>query len=112
MAASRKPKWNNTGLQPLPSLIRASAWDAGNASMRAGHRQAWNEDDYNASVDTFDRLLAACYGGIEPKHRWRFTMAEMLQKAGYLDLYQHIDEFNAIIDAALEAYDAQFAEAA
>lgn len=43
-----------------PPLTRALAWaastDAGNASMRAGGRTAWSDDDYNAAVETFDRL--------------------------------------------------------
>jgi hypothetical protein len=42
------------------SLTRKIAWatatDAGNRSMRAGEREHWNEDDYNAAVAEFERL--------------------------------------------------------
>lgn len=37
-------------------LAHAASMDAGNRSMRAGGRTAWNLDDYNASVDEFNRL--------------------------------------------------------
>jgi len=38
---------------------RAAATDAGNRSMRKAGRTIWNEDDYNAAVDEFDRLWPA-----------------------------------------------------
>lgn len=38
-------------------LANAIATDAGNASMRKGHRTVWNEDDYNACVEAFNRCL-------------------------------------------------------
>jgi len=34
-------------------IAYAIGTDAGNRSMRAGGRTAWNVDDYNASVDAF-----------------------------------------------------------
>ena len=40
-------------------LANAIALDAGNASMRRGGRKAWNEDDYNAAVEAFNRCLPA-----------------------------------------------------
>lgn len=40
-----------------PELARAAGWDAGNRSMRAAGRKAWNEEDYQAAVDTENRLM-------------------------------------------------------
>ena len=37
-------------------LARAAAWDAGNRHMREHGRTAWNEDDYNAACEFFERL--------------------------------------------------------
>jgi hypothetical protein len=37
-------------------LAWAIATDAGNASMRAAGRANWNDDDYNAAVEVFNRL--------------------------------------------------------
>jgi hypothetical protein len=43
-----------------PRLTRDVAWaaahDAGNRSMRHAGRTSWNEDDYNAAVEEFNRL--------------------------------------------------------
>jgi hypothetical protein len=38
-------------------LTHAASIDAGNRSMRKGGRTAWNEDDYGACVDEFNRLI-------------------------------------------------------
>lgn len=42
------------------TVTREIAWaaslDEGNRCMRRGGRKAWNEDDYNAACDLFDRL--------------------------------------------------------
>jgi hypothetical protein len=37
-------------------LVWAAATDAGNASMRKHGRKVWNENDYQAAVDEFNRL--------------------------------------------------------
>lgn len=37
-------------------LAHASAWDAGNRSMRAAGRTVWTSADYNACVAEFHRL--------------------------------------------------------
>lgn len=57
-------------------LAMAIAQDAGNVSMRAAHRTAWNDDDWNAMCDGFKRAarcmpldLRRCY----------FTDEEMAQ---------------------------------
>jgi hypothetical protein len=40
------------------AIARAAGRDEGNRSMRAAGRSAWNEDDWNAACETFDRLMA------------------------------------------------------
>lgn len=40
------------------TMIRAAAQDAGNRSMRAAGRTAWNDDDWNAACAEFERLAA------------------------------------------------------
>lgn len=40
------------------AIARAAGRDAGNRSMRDGGRSAWNEDDWAAACETFDRLMA------------------------------------------------------
>ena len=40
-------------------LAMAASRDAGNRSMRAAGRTAWNEDDWNVAVATFERLYPA-----------------------------------------------------
>ncbi len=37
-------------------LAHAAASDAGNRSKRKGRRSRWNEDDWNAACDEFERL--------------------------------------------------------
>jgi len=44
-------------IQLTEQLARAAATDAGNAHARRHDRHAWNEDDYNAAVAEFDRLI-------------------------------------------------------
>jgi hypothetical protein len=34
-----------------------AAWDAGDASMRAGGRRTWNEEDYQVAVEMFNWLI-------------------------------------------------------
>lgn len=43
-------------IQITRELANASAMDAANSQMRKAGRKAWNEDDYNLSVATFNRL--------------------------------------------------------
>ncbi len=38
-------------------IARAAGWDAGNRSMRDSGRTAWNEDDWDAACDVYDRLM-------------------------------------------------------
>jgi hypothetical protein len=40
-----------------PAIARAAGQDAGNRSMRAAGRASWNEDDWNAAVETMTRLM-------------------------------------------------------
>lgn len=43
--------------QLTESVIRAAAQDAGNRSMRAANRTAWDEDDWNAAAAEYERLI-------------------------------------------------------
>lgn len=45
-----------SAIQITRELANASAMDAANRQMRKAGRKAWNEDDYNLSVSTFNRL--------------------------------------------------------
>ncbi len=54
-------------------FARASGWDAGNRSMRAACRSAWNIDDRNVATQETLRLLLA--GG--------FMTREMADRCGY-----------------------------
>jgi hypothetical protein len=43
-------------------IAMAAGRDAGNRSMRAAGRTAWNETDWNIAADTARRVLAALGG--------------------------------------------------
>lgn len=43
-------------MQMTYRIAHAAAWDAGDASMRAGNRAKWNIDDYNVMVRKFNEL--------------------------------------------------------
>lgn len=91
-----------TAMNPLPSLIRASSMDAGNFSMRDGGRSKWSDDDYNAACETFNRLVASCYGE-GPDGCIKFAVAEHLERAGKLRLTMKHKEFFATVEAACAA---------
>lgn len=44
------------GVRLSPILAHRAGWDAGNKSMRAAGRSAWNEDDWNAAHQAYERL--------------------------------------------------------
>ena len=87
---------------PLPSLIRASAWDAGNASAQRACRKVWSRADYNAAARTQNRLVSAVYGK-GPKGCIKFSIAEQMERAGMLSLTMKATEFFDTINAAYEA---------
>lgn len=37
-------------------LAHAAGWDAGNRSMREAGRSTWNEDDWNAAAEAFEKI--------------------------------------------------------
>lgn len=91
---------------PLPSLIRASAWDAGNMQMRAENRQKWNEDDYNMAARTQERLIRGCYGSYrdidDPNMCYiRFGIAEAMERAGQFHLKSKMGAIHRAIDEAV-----------
>jgi hypothetical protein len=38
-------------------IARAAGWDAGNRSMKAGGRTAWNEEDWNVACEVFETMM-------------------------------------------------------
>lgn len=98
----------HSGMNPLPSLLRASAHDAGDQSMRAAGRTTWNDDDWNAMCETHNRLVAACYG-VGPLGCVRFGFAEALQQAGVLTLATK--DFFGVLNREFDAYEASLAGA-
>ena len=94
-----------SAMNPLPSLIRASAHDAGSRSMRAAGRTKWNDDDWNAMVAEQDRLIAATYGR-GPEALCKFGFAEAMHQAAQLTLYTR--DFWGTLNAAWDAYVVSF----
>lgn len=45
-------------MKPTYEIAMAAGRDAGNRSMKAGNRTAWNMDDWNASCETFEKIMA------------------------------------------------------
>ena len=91
---------------PRPSLIRASATDAGNFSMRKAGRKVWSRKDYNEAASTHNRLVKACFGlEGEPEYMAavRFGFAEKLEQAGVLHLRQTYEQFKRAFNAAVVA---------
>lgn len=100
-------KASRNAMNPLPSLIRASAWDAGDRSMRAGGRKAWSRKDYNASVREQDRLIKSCYGRPDDSDERmafiRFSVATEMQSHRMFDLQSDFDAILAQIDQIIAA---------
>ena len=92
----------STGINPLPSLLRASAQDAGNRRMRSQCRHKWDEGDWNKAAATFNRLRSACYGD-GPEGCIKFQIAEELQKAGHLTLDMKGADLFALVDGVNRA---------
>jgi hypothetical protein len=93
---------------PLPSLLRASAWDAGNARMRKAGRSKWTRGDFNEAARTHNRLVRACYGKPEdpdgsPLPFIRFQIAETMQKRGMFNISSKMPAIHRQIDEAMEA---------
>lgn len=93
-------------MNPLPSLIRASAWDAGNDAMRAAGRKVWAAKDRDAAGECQERLIRACFAraaDTDPREAYiRFGYAEAMEKAGMLTLYTK--SFHDVLDASYAAY--------
>ena len=82
---------SRNAMNPLPSLIKASAFDAANMRMMHEGRKQWNGDDWNAMCETQERLISACYGrpsDSDPHIKYlRFSVAAQLEKQGDFTLY-------------------------
>lgn len=102
------PTTVTTLCNPLPSLLRASAWDAGNARMRKAGRTVWTRGDYNEAARTQNRLVRACYarkGDPEgsPLPFVRFGVAEQMQREGAFTLTSKMSNVHAAIDHVIAA---------
>jgi hypothetical protein len=87
---------------PLPSLIRAAAWDAGNRSMAKAGRKVWSRADYNAAALFQNETIARCYGD-GPTGFIKFSLAEAMQNVGILHIGMKSKAFFKAIDAAYAA---------
>lgn len=100
-------KRSTNGMNPLPSLLRASAWDAANQRMRDAGRSKWTRGDYNEAARTQERLIRACYGYASDQDKnivyIRFQIAESLQRSGHFHLKSDFNEVLAYIDQSIAA---------
>lgn len=93
-------------MNPLPSLIRASAHDAASRRMRAENRSKWNEGDWDLMCETQERLIRNLYGKDTDSNQpdmcfLRFQIAERLERAGQFRLDSKVPEIFARIETAL-----------
>jgi hypothetical protein len=97
-------------MNPLPSLIRASAWDAGNLSMHNAGRTKWDWTDFTVASAEHERLLGLAYArpNDERHDRYiRFQIAEQMEQAGLFtstslmtDIHRQIDQAMASLNDA------------
>lgn len=90
---------------PLPSSIRASAWDAGNAHMHRAGRTKWAWDDFTAASAEHERLVAVSYArpSDQRHHRYvRFQIAEQMERAGIFTSTSLMTDILRQIDLAME----------
>ena len=102
------PKTITTLCNPLPSLLRASAWDAGNARMQKAGRSVWTRGDYNEAARIQNRLVRACYARKDdpensPLPFIRFGIAEQMQREGVFTLTSKMEHVHAAIDHLIAA---------
>jgi invasion protein IalB len=93
-------------LIPLPSFLRASAQDAGNAHMRKACRTKWNNEDWNVMCDTQDRLIRSCYGRPGDHNQpdmcfLRFQIAEKMERQGKFSIKSDLAEIHAAVEAEM-----------
>ena len=89
---------------PLPSVIRASAWDAGNAHMHRAGRTKWAWDDFTAASAEHERLVAVSYArpNDQRHHRYvRFQIAEQMEQAGLFTSTSLMTDIHRQIDQAM-----------
>jgi hypothetical protein len=92
-------------INPLPSLIRASAQDAATAAMRKAGRSSWSRDDFNVAAETQERLIRQCYGVVgenDPNMCFiRFSYAETMERRGEFHLKSKLGDIHDAINKAL-----------
>ena len=97
-----------TGINPLPSFVRASAQDAGNTHMRKAGRVKWDDDDWNVMCETQEQLIRSLYGRDMDHNNpdacyLRFQIAEQLEKRGEFGLRSDATVIMSRIDQLLAA---------
>ena len=107
---------STTTVNPLPSLLRASAEDEANRAMRKAGRSAWSRSDYNVACEKQECLIRSCYGrdtDKDPNFCYiRFGVAEQLQRDGYIGLRSDWKQVMEGIDKLLAGSPATFKRAA
>ncbi len=92
-------------MNPLPSFIRASAWDAGNASMTNGGRTNWDWTDFTVASAEHERLVGLSYArpNDERHDRYiRFQIAEQMERAGLFTNTSSMTDIHRQIDVAMQ----------
>lgn len=91
-------------MNPLPSLIRASAWDAGNLNMYNAGRTKWDWNDFTVASAEHERLLGLAYARPNDQRHdryLRFQIAEQMERAGLFTQASAMADIHRQIDLAL-----------
>lgn len=95
-------------MNPLPSLIRASAWDAGNLNMHNAGRSQWDWSDFTVASAEHERLVGLAYArpNDERHERYiRFQIAEQMERAGLFTSTSLMTDIHRQIDLAMQSLD-------
>lgn len=103
--AAKTKRASCAGIFPIPSLIRAAAFDAVNVPAALAGRK-WTCADYNCAAATQERLIRVCFSrpgeGADSRECFiRFQIAEGLEREGRLNLKTDFTRFNAYLDLHL-----------
>lgn len=93
-------------MNPLPSLIRAAAWEAGNASMSRAGRAKWDWSDFTVASAEHERLVGLSYArpSDERHDRYiRFQIAEQMEQAGLFTSKSSMTDIHRQIDVAMQS---------
>ncbi|WP_020696569.1 hypothetical protein [Reyranella massiliensis] len=91
-------------MNPLPSLIRASAWDAGNHNMHNAGRSKWDWNDFTVASAEHERLVGLAYARPNDQRHdryIRFQIAEQMEQAGLFTSTSLMTDIHRQIDQAM-----------